>query len=70
MREPGSGTRSGWSTGLLESGAYWLLYVVSVSGALLHWRLGNTVLAAGCAAAAVFGAFLIGRSHEDVSTPR
>ncbi|GAB2521246.1 hypothetical protein GCM10026982_55330 [Nocardiopsis aegyptia] len=54
----------------METGAYWLLYVVSVSGALLHWRLGNVVLAAGCAAAAVFGAFLIGRDHEDSTAHR
>lgn len=70
MREPDGGTRSGGRTGLMETGAYWLLYVVSVSGALLHWRLGNVVLAAGCAAAAVFGAFLIGRNHEDFTARR
>ena len=46
---------------LMEIGAYWLLYVVSVSGALLHWRLGNEILAAVCVAAAIFGALLIGR---------
>ncbi|RKS09460.1 hypothetical protein DFP74_5197 [Nocardiopsis sp. Huas11] len=70
MREPDSGTGAGWSTSLMETGAYWLLYVVSVSGALLHWRLGNLVLAAGCTGAAVFGAFLIGRNHEELTAPR
>ena len=45
----------------MESGAYWLLYVVSISGALLHWRLGNEFLAAGCGATAVLSALLIGR---------
>ncbi|HJE58639.1 MAG TPA: hypothetical protein K8V84_09030 [Nocardiopsis listeri] len=45
----------------LESGAYWLLYVVSVSGALLHWRSGNEILAALCGAIAVLSALLIGR---------
>ncbi|GAA0988164.1 MULTISPECIES: hypothetical protein [Nocardiopsidaceae] len=52
---------------LVESGAYWLLYVVSVSGALLHWRLGNEGLAAVCAAAAVSGALLIGRGHRGIA---
>ncbi|WP_017604857.1 hypothetical protein [Nocardiopsis alkaliphila] len=47
----------------LESIAYWLLYVVSVSGALLHWRLGNELLAAGCGATAVLSALLIGRGR-------
>ncbi|MER6626012.1 hypothetical protein [Streptomyces sp. NPDC000931] len=46
---------------LIESGAYWLLYVVSFSGALLHWRLGNELLAAICAVTAVFSVLLIGR---------
>ncbi|MEE2040954.1 hypothetical protein Q8791_27405 [Nocardiopsis sp. CT-R113] len=55
---------------LMETGSYWLLYVVSVSAALLHWRLGNEELAAVCAAAAVFGAFLIGRGRRDVAAPR
>ncbi|WP_433697365.1 hypothetical protein [Nocardiopsis sp. CA-288880] len=52
---------------LVESGAYWLLYVVSVSGALLHWRLGNEGLAAVCAAAAVSGALLIGRGYRGIA---
>ncbi|WP_150255559.1 hypothetical protein [Nocardiopsis deserti] len=51
----------------VESGAYWLLYVVSVSGALLHWRLGNEGLAALCGAVALFGALLIGRRHHDLA---
>ncbi|WP_285734342.1 hypothetical protein [Nocardiopsis sp. ATB16-24] len=60
----------GRNGGLMESGAYWLLYVVSVSGALLHWRLGNEGMAAVCATAAVFGAILIGRRRRDVAAPR
>ena len=55
---------------LMETGSYWLLYVVSVSGALLHWRLGNEALTAVCVAAAVFGALLIGRGRRDVAAPR
>ncbi|MEU3018200.1 hypothetical protein ABZ635_12485 [Nocardiopsis sp. NPDC007018] len=50
--------RSGYH---LETGAYWLLYVVSLSGALLHWRLGNALFAALCGGAAVFSVLLIGR---------
>ncbi|GHC78629.1 hypothetical protein GCM10007079_16090 [Nocardiopsis terrae] len=46
---------------LIENGAYWLLYVVSFSGALLHWRLGNEFLAALCGATALLSALLIGR---------
>ncbi|GHD20266.1 hypothetical protein [Nocardiopsis kunsanensis] len=48
---------------LLESGAYWLLYVVSVSGALLHWRADNMVLSLLCGCVAVVGALLIARAH-------
>jgi hypothetical protein len=70
MGERDGRARSGRSTGVLETGAYWLLYVVSVSGALLHGRLGNMVLAAGCAGAAVVGAFLISRNHEDLTAHR
>ncbi|WP_026122318.1 hypothetical protein [Nocardiopsis halotolerans] len=55
---------------LMESGAYWLLYVVSVSGALLHWRLGNEEMAVVCAAAAVSGAVLIGRRRRDLPAHR
>jgi len=55
---------------LMETGSYWLLYVVSVSGALLHWRLGNEGLAAVCAAAAVFGALLIGRGRHGIAAQR
>lgn len=47
----------------LGYGAYWLFYVVSVCGALLHWRSGNELLAALCALAAVTGALLIARTH-------
>ncbi|WP_436891871.1 hypothetical protein [Nocardiopsis dassonvillei] len=50
---------------LMETGAYWLLYVVSVSGALMHWRLGNDVLAAICGAAAVLAALFIAARHRD-----
>ncbi|MGW5879713.1 hypothetical protein ACWFMI_24485 [Nocardiopsis terrae] len=46
---------------LIENGAYWLLYVVSFSGALLHWRLGNEFLAALCGATALLSVLLIGR---------
>jgi hypothetical protein len=46
---------------LIETGAYWLLYVVSFSGALLHWRLGNEILAALCGATALLSVLLIGR---------
>ncbi|WP_017584273.1 hypothetical protein [Nocardiopsis valliformis] len=45
----------------LETGAYWLLYVVSISGALLHWRLGNELMAALCGGAALLSALLIGK---------
>ncbi|WP_017608441.1 hypothetical protein [Nocardiopsis xinjiangensis] len=48
---------------LLENGAYWLLYVVSVSGALLHWRSDNAVLAVLCGCVAVVGALLVARAH-------
>lgn len=54
---------------LIETGAYWLLYVVSVSGALLHWRYGNELLAVACVLAAVFSALLISRGHRDVAAP-
>lgn len=46
---------------LIETGAYWLLYVVSFSGALLHWRLGNELLAALCGMTALLSVLLIGR---------
>ncbi|WP_150246420.1 hypothetical protein [Nocardiopsis quinghaiensis] len=55
---------------LMETGAYWLFYVVSVSGTLLHWRLGNEGMAAVCAAAALLGAILIGRGHGGVAAHR
>lgn len=56
---------------LLETGAYWLLYVVSAGGALLHWRLGNEELAALCAAAAVAAVLLITRGHRrKLTVPR
>ena len=44
----------------IETGAYWLLYVVSFSGALLHWRLGNELLAALCGGTALLSVLLIG----------
>ncbi|MFE1099114.1 hypothetical protein ACFW4K_01260 [Nocardiopsis alba] len=44
----------------METGAYWLLYVVSFSGALLHWRLGHELLAALCGITALLSALLIG----------
>src|SRR5699024_2968541 len=50
------GTMEGRHGNLIETGAYWLLYVVSVSGALLHWRLGNEFLSGICVVAAVLGA--------------
>ncbi|MBR8743998.1 hypothetical protein [Nocardiopsis sp. MG754419] len=53
----------------LESGAYWLLYVSSVSGGLMHWRLGNEILAAGCVAAAVLSALLIGKGWLTPAAP-
>lgn len=53
---------------LIETGAYWLLYVVSFSGALLHWRLGNEVLAALCGGTAVLSALLIGRVRITLAT--
>ncbi|MBE2997610.1 hypothetical protein IDM40_02660 [Nocardiopsis sp. HNM0947] len=55
--------RRGALVEILESGAYWLFYVVSVCGALLHWNSGNGLLAALCAFAAVSGALLIARTH-------
>ena len=36
---------------LLRSACYWLLYLVGLSGAYLHWQTGNTGLAALCAVA-------------------
>ncbi|WP_017590005.1 hypothetical protein [Nocardiopsis ganjiahuensis] len=54
----------------LETGAYWLLYVVSFSGALLHWRLGNELLAALCGTTALFSALLIGRVRIIPATPK
>ncbi|WP_053107235.1 hypothetical protein [Nocardiopsis sp. SBT366] len=51
----------GRSGNLIESGAYWLLYVVSFSGALLHWRLGNELLATLCGGTALLSVLLIGR---------
>lgn len=60
----------GRNGGLMESGAYWLLYVVSVSGALLHWRIGNEFLSAICVVAAVVGALLIGRGTQDLAAHR
>jgi len=56
-------TMDGRHGAFLESGAYWLLYVVSVSGALLHWRSDNVVLAILCSCVAVTGALLIARAH-------
>lgn len=64
------GTMEGRNGDLVESGAYWLLYTVSISGALLHWRLGNEGLTAVCAAAAVLGALLIHRRHRKPAAPR
>lgn len=55
---------------LIETGAYWLLYVVSVSGALLHWRLGNEFLSGVCVVTAVFGALLIGSRKRDLAAHR
>ena len=58
---------SGRNGNLIETGAYWLLYVVSFSGALLHWRLGNELMAALCGAVALLSAFLIGRVRINVA---
>lgn len=55
---------------LMATGAYWLFYVVSVSGALLHWRLGNEAMSAVCVVAAVSGALLIGRGHQNAVPQR
>ncbi|MDE3723651.1 MULTISPECIES: hypothetical protein [Nocardiopsis] len=56
---------------LMETGAYWLFYVVSVCGALMHWRQGNELLAAVCGAAAVLAALLIASGHRDnLAAPR
>ncbi|MEV2278649.1 hypothetical protein AB0I72_23985 [Nocardiopsis sp. NPDC049922] len=55
--------------GRLESIAYWLLYVVSVSGALLHWRLGGVLLAGACAGLAVLSAVLIARTYQEDLAP-
>ncbi len=51
---------TGRGTDRMETGAYWLLYVVSFSGALLHWRLGHELLAALCGITALLSALLIG----------
>ncbi|GAB3722157.1 hypothetical protein [Nocardiopsis oceani] len=58
---------SGRNGNLIEPGAYWLLYVVSFSGALLHWRLGNEFMAAVCGVVALLSAFLIGRVWINVA---
>ncbi|MFD6098852.1 hypothetical protein ACFVWN_30015 [Nocardiopsis flavescens] len=56
---------------LMEAGAYWLFYVVSVIGALVHWRLGNEALAAVCGTAAVLAALFIAARHRDgLAAPR
>ncbi|WP_028647047.1 hypothetical protein [Nocardiopsis sp. CNT312] len=49
--------------GQLERSSYWLFYVVSVAGALVHWRQDGVLLAAACAVSAVLGAFLIVRAR-------
>ncbi|GAA1072399.1 hypothetical protein [Nocardiopsis composta] len=40
-------------TSIGETACYWLLYVVGLSGAFLHWQTGNRLLAFICLAAAV-----------------
>lgn len=55
---------------LIESGAYWLLYVVSVSGVLLHWRLGNELLSGVCVMTAVLGALMIGSRKQNLAAHR
>lgn len=45
-----------------ESAAYWLLYVVAFTAALLHWNGGNHLLALVCAAAVAFSVRLITRT--------
>ncbi|OLT29243.1 hypothetical protein BJF83_12440 [Nocardiopsis sp. CNR-923] len=59
----------GGQGGRIESVAYWLLYVVSVSGALLHWRLGAVLLAGACTGSAVLSAVLIARTRQQDLAP-
>ncbi|ASU84337.1 hypothetical protein CDO52_17395 [Nocardiopsis gilva YIM 90087] len=47
----------------LESAAYWLLYVVSFAAAVMHWRLGNELLAALCVVAVLISACSIARVY-------
>ncbi|WP_017537246.1 MULTISPECIES: hypothetical protein [Nocardiopsis] len=43
---------AGAPASLAELACYWLLYVVALSAALLHWNVGNTGLALLCVLAA------------------
>ncbi|GAA3728971.1 hypothetical protein [Salinactinospora qingdaonensis] len=47
------------SASVWEPAAYWLLYVVAVTAVLLHWRMGNHLLAVGCAVAVLVSVRLI-----------
>ncbi|MFC4564269.1 hypothetical protein ACFO4E_20600 [Nocardiopsis mangrovi] len=48
----------------LDQGAYWLLYVVSVAAAVVHWRAGNEALAVLCALAVVLAVRSIMSAHR------
>ncbi|MUL43397.1 hypothetical protein FZ103_19860 [Streptomonospora sp. PA3] len=60
-----AGRRPGRSR-LPERAAYWLLYIVALPAAVLHWRAGNEELAALCALAAAAGIALIAAAHRRV----
>ncbi|GAB3213509.1 hypothetical protein GCM10027294_45660 [Marinactinospora endophytica] len=62
---PGPGDMGGSAHLSWEPASYWLLYVVALVAALVHWRLGNHAMAVvcGCAVAASVG--LIVRLHRN-----
>lgn len=49
---------------LREAAAYWLLYVVALAAAVLHWRAGNESLAAVCAVMTVLSATAIAGTYR------
>ncbi|MDA0566691.1 hypothetical protein LG943_20600 [Streptomonospora sp. S1-112] len=49
---------------LRQAAAYWLLYVVALAAAVLHWRAGNEFLSAACAAMTILSAAAIAATHR------
>ncbi|QBI54607.1 hypothetical protein [Streptomonospora litoralis] len=47
-----------------ERAAYWLLYIVALPAAVLHWRFGNEELALMCALAVVASVTSIAALHR------